>query len=678
MLVPLMMLPWLLGGVHAWALYALVLAVLIGLLIWLFEYRGESRPLSIIIVPLVLAVLLGILQLIPLGPTVLSALSPRAAIAWSGWASDGSSPSQLAETNFRQGLGVVGASTTATASVYPASTRRDLALLFLAVALFFLGGQLFSRAASQKLLWGVVAANGGVFAFFGIAQQLVWNGKLYGQIVLGEGGQPFAAFVNRNNAAGYLNLCLAAAIGFALSCFGTEAIRPSRESATPGHRPWRQFRDVRAAIVEAIGRLDGPKLSSVLAIILILAGILCAMSRGGWVSLAIASAGVFTVLAKARRLRYLAWGGLLVFVASLSLVNWVGQREAVTNRWETLQTEVVTLGNGRLSHWADGLRAGSDFWLTGSGLGTYRYAYRPYVQSAEGVWFFHAENQYVEAFLEGGLVGLALLLAAIGLLVLACRRLLQEPRNSASFTCGVVGAFALVSQAVQGGFDFGLYLPANMALFALMCGSVAGRAAGLEPISSSQDGYRIFRPLVLQHRPAVLPAVAALLICGSLVGHFELRKASAADRAVRASKIAISPHDATEVRTSRQIEHLRTAIDGRPHDAAAHLALSRMLIQRYRLQAFSDLRDQTDEQVADSRLWQATSPIACFSTKNVGVTRLGYAVPEIQLVLHSKDVVWRIFGANSMVSVSDDVICLGFVDGGVNPGASVVRVPVGG
>ncbi|XP_010457449.1 PREDICTED: basic 7S globulin-like [Camelina sativa] len=63
---------------------------------------------------------------------------------------------------------------------------------------------------------------------------------------------------------------------------------------------------------------------------------------------------------------------------------------------------------------------------------------------------------------------------------------------------------------------------------------------------------------------------------------------------------------------------------------------------------------------------------ACFSTENVGVTRLGYAVPEIQLVLHSNDVVWRIFGANSMVSVRDDVICLGFVDGGVNARTSVV------
>ncbi|KFK42682.1 hypothetical protein AALP_AA1G026200 [Arabis alpina] len=63
---------------------------------------------------------------------------------------------------------------------------------------------------------------------------------------------------------------------------------------------------------------------------------------------------------------------------------------------------------------------------------------------------------------------------------------------------------------------------------------------------------------------------------------------------------------------------------------------------------------------------------ACFSTANVGVTRVGYAVPEIQLVLQSKDVVWRIFGANSMVSVGNDVICLGFVDGGVNESTSVV------
>ncbi|KAI3913552.1 hypothetical protein MKX01_022133 [Papaver californicum] len=62
----------------------------------------------------------------------------------------------------------------------------------------------------------------------------------------------------------------------------------------------------------------------------------------------------------------------------------------------------------------------------------------------------------------------------------------------------------------------------------------------------------------------------------------------------------------------------------------------------------------------------------CFSSKNVGSTRLGYAVPTIELVLQNDKVIWSIFGANSIVQVSDDVLCLGFVDGGVNPRTSIV------
>lgn len=63
---------------------------------------------------------------------------------------------------------------------------------------------------------------------------------------------------------------------------------------------------------------------------------------------------------------------------------------------------------------------------------------------------------------------------------------------------------------------------------------------------------------------------------------------------------------------------------------------------------------------------------ACFSSKNIGSTRVGPAVPQIDLVLQSQSVYWRIFGANSMVQVSDDVLCLGFVDGGVEARTSIV------
>ncbi|BFG15306.1 hypothetical protein CerSpe_015800 [Prunus speciosa] len=55
---------------------------------------------------------------------------------------------------------------------------------------------------------------------------------------------------------------------------------------------------------------------------------------------------------------------------------------------------------------------------------------------------------------------------------------------------------------------------------------------------------------------------------------------------------------------------------------------------------------------------------ACFSSKNISSTRVGPFVPPIDLVL-SEGVFWRFFGANSMVQVAKDVLCLGFVDGGV-------------
>ncbi|KAI9196913.1 hypothetical protein LWI28_028045 [Acer negundo] len=62
----------------------------------------------------------------------------------------------------------------------------------------------------------------------------------------------------------------------------------------------------------------------------------------------------------------------------------------------------------------------------------------------------------------------------------------------------------------------------------------------------------------------------------------------------------------------------------------------------------------------------------CYNSTSIGFTRVGPAVPEIDLVLQNSSVVWRIFGKNSMVPVKSDVLCLGFVDGGVNPRTSIV------
>ena len=61
----------------------------------------------------------------------------------------------------------------------------------------------------------------------------------------------------------------------------------------------------------------------------------------------------------------------------------------------------------------------------------------------------------------------------------------------------------------------------------------------------------------------------------------------------------------------------------------------------------------------------------CYSFDNLPGTPLGAAVPTIELVLQN-NVIWSMFGANSMVNINDEVLCLGFVNGGENPRDSIV------
>lgn len=97
-------------------------------------------------------------------------------------------------------------------------------------------------------------------------------------------------------------------------------------------------------------------------------------------------------------------------------------------------------------------------------------------------------------------------------------------------------------------------------------------------------------------------------------------------------------------------------------ESSIYNAVVKIFVEQLRLQGGGNIR-----RVA------AVAPFgACFDGKNISSTRVGPAVPTIDLVLQSKKVIWRIFGANSMVEVNGGVLCLGFVDGGVNPRTAIV------
>ncbi|KAK4364660.1 hypothetical protein RND71_016018 [Anisodus tanguticus] len=62
----------------------------------------------------------------------------------------------------------------------------------------------------------------------------------------------------------------------------------------------------------------------------------------------------------------------------------------------------------------------------------------------------------------------------------------------------------------------------------------------------------------------------------------------------------------------------------------------------------------------------------CFDSTYIGMSRLGYNAPEINLVFHKPNVYWTIIGANSLVRVSDGVICLAFVERSKASGQAIV------
>ncbi|KAL0391043.1 UNVERIFIED_CONTAM: putative aspartic proteinase GIP2 [Sesamum calycinum] len=73
---------------------------------------------------------------------------------------------------------------------------------------------------------------------------------------------------------------------------------------------------------------------------------------------------------------------------------------------------------------------------------------------------------------------------------------------------------------------------------------------------------------------------------------------------------------------------------------------------------------------SDALNFTRVNPVApftvCYAADKISRTRVGPAVPAIDLVLGKDKVLWRIYGSNSMVRMKNEW-CLGFVDGGDAP-----------
>jgi O-antigen ligase len=333
-------------------------------------------------------------------------------------------------------------------SIDPDGTAYALALATAVALVFWTCRDLFARGGAGPFVRGV-AITGALAALLAIAQRATSPYHLYWrwqpEVV---NAQPFGPFVNRNFFATWMVMAIPLSLGYLI------ARLPPRSD---------RHVDRLARIARA---LDTRSIWTLGACCLMASSVMLSRSRSGVLGLA-AAVATLALMGRGRVGRrhagWLAGYGLLIGIA---LAVWSNLDGMVGRFAESFQDQGQA---GRWTIWQESIPALREYWLTGSGAGSYETVMRVHQRSFRTTFYFNqAHNHYLQIAVEGGLVHITLAACAmVPFLRLARRRLEHEEPARYWIRAGALAGLAGV--AVQSVWETGLRMPAN----AFLCATLA-------------------------------------------------------------------------------------------------------------------------------------------------------------------------------------------------------------
>ena len=439
------------GSVEPWAVTVLELgSALAGAIAWVVLYRDPTRFGRwgrLVVIPLVVVVAIGIVQVVPLPADAASRVAPVTAEARGAVASH---------------VGDI-ASNRGTLSIAPPETL-DATLRLLAYVLIGLAAATaVSRPADLIPLSLAIVFSAVLQAAYGITEYVTGNQHIFGYAKVYFLEEATGTFINRNHFAGFL----AIALPFALGLFMAYGRR------MPSARSWRE----RIVFATRSDRIKSLFLA--LFTLLITAGVLLSFSRGG---LLVAVTAVLVLLvAGAVPLRQWRWTVAVMLLAVVFVTAY--SIRVPGERFADLEDHLPTV-SGRLPIWSTAARMVPAYWPTGSGLGTFGHTFRMFRPAEVDFQSRHAHNDWLHSFTEGGFLTTAAMLSALVLaLVVPTRR-----SRSGSPTAMVRAATtaAIVAIALYSLLDFSLRIPA----VAVLCATVVGMRVSLASLPLPDDEER--------------------------------------------------------------------------------------------------------------------------------------------------------------------------------------------
>lgn len=432
--------PFAFGTVEPWSIAIAEVVIFTVALAWglkmvaLGDIRIERTPLNIC---WLLVLGFGLLQIVPLPLPVIRIVSPKAHALYHEMAFDSG-----LNTSWR------------TLSLYPYATKLELLRLFSFALLFWVVANHLQTREQVDRVVRLIMAVGLLLAIFGIIQHFTWNRKLYWVRELTQGGVPFGPYVNRNHFAGYMEMVIPLFLGY---LFVTRR-RWSNHVSGWRHRllRWGTPEATRALLVFFGG-------------LLIVAALLLTGSRAGLFSFL--GSMLFVALLSGRQGHSKRWWALVALFVALGFAYalWLKADDVLRTFAILWRGTDDPSASGRLLVWEDTLRLGRDHRWSGAGLNTFSWIFPLYKRPLSGqALHTHTENDYLQAFAEGGLPLVAIL--ALGLMWGGAQFLNGWSESQRPYERGLgVGLLAgLVALLLHSALDFNLHIMANAILFVLL------------------------------------------------------------------------------------------------------------------------------------------------------------------------------------------------------------------
>jgi O-antigen ligase len=295
-----------------------------------------------------------------------------------------------------------------------------------------IGAECVREERARKVFGIVMVAFGTCYAFFALAQELTANGKIFWLYSPQFHGSIYGSYVNHDHYAGLMEMLVP--IPFVLSM---------------GHL----LRGAKRVIIGSCAVL--------MATTIFLSG-----SRGGMLAF-ILEIILFAALTLGKRPSpRIALGSIAVCILILSLLIFLGKGQVLGRLGD--------LGPGiRLTITKDSLRMFAKRPIAGWGLGTFPTVYPSFRSFYTNLFVNEAHNDYAQLLVETGLLGFGLML---WFLTGVFRNGLPKSRRwefQWDFALSFAALLGCTGILLHSFVDFNLQIPANAALFYVLCGLAA-------------------------------------------------------------------------------------------------------------------------------------------------------------------------------------------------------------